>query len=85
MNVRVKLCGITRLEDALLGVELGVDALGFNFVEGSPRRVAPELTRAALMAASSLGLSEVARMFSSAFLENSTRVARSSRASPRTA
>ena len=44
MNVCVKLCGITRLEDALLGVELGVDALGFNFVEGSPRRVAPELT-----------------------------------------
>ncbi len=43
MNVRIKLCGITRLEDALLGVELGVDAFGFNFVEGSPRRIAPEL------------------------------------------
>ena len=42
MIVRVKLCGVTRLEDALLGVELGVDAVGFNFVEGSPRRVTPE-------------------------------------------
>ncbi len=45
MIVRVKLCGITRLEDALLGLELGVDAFGFNFVEGSPRYVAPELAR----------------------------------------
>ena len=45
MIVRVKLCGLTRLEDVLLGVELGVDAFGFNFVEGSPRRVAPETAR----------------------------------------
>src|SRR5258705_543689 len=42
MIVRVKLCGVTRLEDALLGIELGVAAVGFNFVEGSPRRVTPE-------------------------------------------
>ena len=45
MIVRVKLCGLTRLEDVLLGVELGVDAFGFNFVEGSPRRVTPDLAR----------------------------------------
>ena len=45
MIVRVKLCGLTRLEDVLLGVELGMDAFGFNFVEGSPRRIAPELAR----------------------------------------
>ena len=44
--VRVKVCGITRLEDALLAVELGVDALGFNFVQGSPRRVEPDQARA---------------------------------------
>ncbi|HKN46666.1 MAG TPA: phosphoribosylanthranilate isomerase, partial [Candidatus Polarisedimenticolia bacterium] len=46
MTVRVKLCGITRLEDALRAAEMGVDALGFNFVQGSPRRIAPEQARA---------------------------------------
>ncbi len=45
MSLRVKLCGVTRLEDALLGVDLGVDAIGFNFVAASPRRVATELAR----------------------------------------
>ena len=39
--VRVKICGITRLEDARLAVELGADALGFNFFEGSPRCLTP--------------------------------------------
>lgn len=45
MNVRVKLCGLTRLADVLLGLELGVDALGFNFVEGSPRRITVDQAR----------------------------------------
>ena len=40
--VRVKVCGITRLEDALTAVEAGADALGFIFVEGTPRFVTPE-------------------------------------------
>jgi phosphoribosylanthranilate isomerase len=39
--MKVKICGITRQEDAALAVALGVDALGFIFAE-SPRRIVPE-------------------------------------------
>jgi phosphoribosylanthranilate isomerase len=45
VQTRVKICGITRPEDALLCVEAGVDALGFNFWPGSKRHVQVELAR----------------------------------------
>jgi phosphoribosylanthranilate isomerase len=39
---RVKVCGITNLDDARLAVQAGADALGFIFVENTPRFVTPE-------------------------------------------
>jgi phosphoribosylanthranilate isomerase len=43
--MRVKICGITRLEDAVLAAELGAWAVGFVFWPGSPRCVSPGTAR----------------------------------------
>ncbi len=43
--MRIKICGITNLADALAAVRLGADALGFVFAD-SPRRISPEAARA---------------------------------------
>jgi phosphoribosylanthranilate isomerase len=42
MSVKVKICGITNLPDALAAVDAGADALGFMFFNQSPRNVTIE-------------------------------------------
>jgi len=46
--VRIKICGVTRGEDAELLAELGVDAIGLNFYPKSPRFVTLEQARSLL-------------------------------------
>lgn len=40
--MRIKICGLTQLEDAQIAVKAGADALGFVFYPPSPRAVAPK-------------------------------------------
>jgi phosphoribosylanthranilate isomerase len=46
MPTRIKICGLTRLEDARRAAHLGAAALGFNFYPLSPRYIEPAAARA---------------------------------------
>jgi phosphoribosylanthranilate isomerase len=46
MPVKVKICGITNLPDAMAAAEAGADALGFVFYDQSPRRISVEAAAA---------------------------------------
>lgn len=43
---RIKICGVTRVEDALMAVEAGAEALGVNFYPQSPRCVSAQTAQA---------------------------------------
>ena len=45
MRIHVKICGFTRLEDALVAEGLGASAVGFVFYSESPRYINPEKAR----------------------------------------
>lgn len=48
MRCRVKICGVTSREDAVLAARLGADAIGLNFYPRSPRRIDEPTARAIL-------------------------------------
>ncbi|MFA5801622.1 MAG: phosphoribosylanthranilate isomerase [Thermoleophilia bacterium] len=73
---RVKICGLTRPEDAALAVSLGAWALGVIFVPGSPRRVNIEQA-AAVLASAPAGVERVG-VFVNAGLDEIVESARAS-------
>ena len=42
---KVKICGVTNLEDALIVTNIGADFVGFNFYPASPRKISEKLCK----------------------------------------
>ena len=60
LRTRVKICGITREQDAIAVVQAGADALGLVFYPKSPRHVTPEQAREIAAGVDRTGLDAVA-------------------------
>jgi phosphoribosylanthranilate isomerase len=72
--MRIKICGITRLEDALDCEEAGADAIAFNFVPSSKRFILP--VNAARISSGISGLVSKIGVFRNAPLEEIIQTAR---------
>jgi phosphoribosylanthranilate isomerase len=72
--MRIKICGITRLEDALVSEEAGADAIAFNFVPSSKRYILP--VNAARISSQISGLISKIGVFRNVTLEEIIQTAR---------
>ena len=74
MTVRVKICGVTRAEDAAAAIDAGADLIGLNFVPGTPRCL--ELPEAEAVSERAAGQIDRVAVFRDAPLEDMERVLR---------
>jgi len=72
MSLLIKICGITRVEDALAAVDAGADWLGLNFWPGTKRCVKPATARAIVEALE--GRAECVGVFVNASTEDIQRI-----------
>src|SRR5437868_7730406 len=71
--MKVKICGLTRVEDALFAAECGADFLGMIFVAGSPRCI--DVERAREIANAVRGRAKLVGVFRDAPTENVREIA----------
>ena len=60
---KVKICGITNLDDARAAIDAGADMLGVNFYPPSPRYITPDAARELVNCLKDLGSTEIIGVF----------------------